>query len=184
VLERALETSMNDNITEQEVLENIETILIAIRRHRTLATELAHLLAAQLGVDVLDFRNRLFHHIQLYDSGKPSSDYLDNAEWCYTFHGGDCRFTHVFTGQEVEVIFGYDNEFGVLDPGFFAFFINTTADLAHLQHLLGDFHLSCKTFDFLQKHGYLTEITMYEQAFYTDIRPQKKKGLVLALEYR
>jgi hypothetical protein len=46
--------------------------------------------------------------------------------WKYRFHGSDCEFVNIKTGQTIEVYLLTQFEFGRLDPYFFIQFIKST----------------------------------------------------------
>jgi hypothetical protein len=121
------------------VVEHAEAICAAARASRATATRLMHALAGVLGVGVGAFADPL---IRLTLGDRDGGDI--DADWAYSFHGMECRFTNRLTGQDVEVELGFGEagvEFGVLDPYSFHRFVLTTPAFAPVAVLFRDaFH--------------------------------------------
>jgi hypothetical protein len=135
-------------IPEAVVLAHAEEFVAAMRLFRRTATDLATRLAARLGVapaGLLEGRPRLhgpgafglFGRVSRWLGWEPSDNRLDR-EWVYYFHGGECCFVNRLTGQKVEVPLRFGDEFGAVDPWFFAIFVRTTPGLAGLRSLFRD----------------------------------------------
>lgn len=95
-------------------------ILDAARDFRRTAGDLASRLAGVLQVPARDLVEHRYR--------KPEGT-LDD-EWAYGFHGLQCRFDHLASGQVVQVEIAFGDEFGVLDAWFLALFINSTPGYA------------------------------------------------------
>jgi hypothetical protein len=179
--------TIKEVISEQDVLASAEGIVAAMRLFRATACELMGRLAQQLGVPLEAFSNRYFrlqyaHSVKLAGrvgecidrSGEelargPFQRLIGRfwpvfeqktAEWEYYFHGGECQFRNVRTGQIVEVCLGFRDEFGVLDPYFFFQFVSTTPALEKVAQLFTDgFHDTLRALEILERHGYLGRIS-------------------------
>lgn len=184
-------------IAEQDVLSNAEEILAAMRLFRATARDLMSRLAQQLKVPLEAFSDRYFrlryaHSVKL--AGK-LAERIDKSgeelrtgpfdrllakilrvfkrkttEWEYGFHGGECQFRNMPTGQILEICLGFQNEFGVLDPYFFFQFISTTPGLEKVAKLFNDgFHDTRRALEILEQHGYLRRISS---------QPDNRTGLI------
>ena len=139
-----------------EILENAPELLESAREFGALATELAHELAAKIGVTPA----------QLTSCGQylPAAQEMEqrgalNPHWNYFFHGFQCGFKHRESGQIVDVEFGFGEEFGVLDPMFWHNFLDTTPRYAHLAQWMALDYADARTmFDVLIETGDLVEI--------------------------
>ena len=129
-------------ISEADVLANADAIVDAAREFRSIATALMTLLA----------RGR-------HPRGSPDRGELGDG-WEYAFHGLECAFRNRVTGQYVDVRLQFGNEFGALDPWFFAGFVRTTPGLEAVARLFrDDFHDAARALDVLRRHGRLREIS-------------------------
>jgi hypothetical protein len=179
--------TIKEVISEQDVLANAEGIVAAMRLFRAKACELMSRLAQQLGVPLEAFSNRYFrlhyaHSVKLAGRVSECTDQSGEelargpfqrlvgkiwhvfehktAEWEYYFHGGECQFRNMRTGQIVQVCLGFQDEFGVLDPYFFFQFVSTTPALEKVARLFTDgFHDTLRTLEILERHGYLGRIS-------------------------
>jgi hypothetical protein len=165
---------MNNDVSEQDVLANIEAILAAIWRYHTTANELAQLLSLQLSVGISEFNNLYFPQITLSQLGHPISGRLEDADWNYFFEAGDCGFTNILNQQRVRFRLGF-SEIGVFNPYHILKFVGSTAYLINVVH----FFENSTTFKILKANSYIIEINPLKQ-----ISDEARKGLVLAPEYR
>ena len=151
-----------DSIHFERVLER-DAILIrapelieSAREFKRLATELSHRLAAKLGIEATVFSEcgrMLPASISREQRGS-----LDD-EWSYCFHGFQCGFRHRQSGQDVDVEFGFRDEFGVLDAAFWLRFLQTTPRYFHLADWLTLGYADAKRMmDVLIDAGLLIEI--------------------------
>lgn len=86
--------------------------------------------------------------------------------WEFWFHGFECSFQNRETREQVEVRLGFLNEFGALDPMFFAFFVRSTPGLEPVALLFKDtYHYPARAMDVLQKHGYLVEVSGHDPVY-------------------
>jgi len=179
--------TIKEVISERDVLANAGEVVAAMRLFRATARELMGRLAQQLGVPLEAFSNRYFrlqyaHSVKLAGRMGECIEQLGEelargpfqrligpirrvferktAEWEYYFHGGECQFRNVRTGQIVEVCLGFRDEFGVLDPYFFFQFVSTTPGLEKVAQLFTDgFHDTLRALEILEQHGHLRRIS-------------------------
>lgn len=93
------------------------------REFTRLATELSHQLAAKIGISATQL-SLCGQYLPLEKEFEQIG--ILNAEWKYFFHGTECGFSHNQSGQHLDVIFGFRDEFGVLGASFWQNFIETT----------------------------------------------------------
>ncbi|MCP4359768.1 MAG: hypothetical protein GY796_17310 [Chloroflexi bacterium] len=149
-------TSDMNNITikkvidKQVVLENADLFLNALENFLNLADALITQLARKLnyspeGVSV-DW---------ILDVEKTSGR-LDN-DWEYMFHGRECRFRNLATGQIVDArLRDFRNELAIPDPYFFAQYVRTTETESPISNLIKDgFHDMSRVIDILVENGFL-----------------------------
>jgi hypothetical protein len=140
-------------ISSKEILSNAPEFVATARLFRVTATYLAQTLSNCLGVKPAD----LIH--------APKTKGRLNREWSYGFHGLECYFKNRKTGQELNVRLDFCDEFGVLDPSFFAQFIKTTpAFFNTARHLKDDFHDTSRVFELLTETGNLRIVTFASAA--------------------
>jgi len=121
------EINVKKLITEEEITAHAAFFEQCAKGYRNLATDLIHVLAAQLN-ESIDPENAM-HTFGKYKRGRQNGK-MD--EWNYFLHGAHCGFKNVRTGQKIEVYLITSLEFGVLDPFFFVDFIKTTASFQPL----------------------------------------------------
>ena len=144
-------------LEREEILSNAAELGESAREFRALATELCGRLAAKIGVSATEL-SRCGQYLPPEKRGAQSGE-LD-ANWKYFFHGFQCAFTHRHSGQNVDVEFGFEDEFGVLDPWFWQHFLQTTPRFASLGRWLAlDFSDAKRVSNVLHETGYLVEIT-------------------------
>lgn len=95
--------------------------------------------------------------------------------WRYFFHGFECGFSNQHSGQHLDIVFGYENKWGVLDAFFFEQFVKSTpahnAVAALFQRSFAD---ACRTLDVLESKGYFIRVPPSSGSF------NQKEGLVVA----
>lgn len=143
-------------IATQDVLANVEAIIAAIQEFRKTAQRLILRLAYSLEVSPDAFANK---HFRLELPKRGMRMYGTFEDWKYAFHGVGCWLENRRTGQTVEVILGYKDEFGVLDAYFLLQFIKTTPGFETLVTLFKhDSHDMFRVFEVLEANGYLKRI--------------------------
>lgn len=152
-------------ITVATVLAHAEEITAAARLYRTTARELMTRVAEKLGVSPQEFRNPLFR----FECSCSVYDGELGTEWCYAFHGFECRLDSRETGQIVDVDLGFD-ELGVLDPFRFAQFVHTTPGLKPVASLFNDCYWDPdRAMQILEAHGYLVRLPWNGREFIGDV---------------
>ncbi len=143
-------------LSQKEVLANADELLESARDFRVLATQLCQQLATLIGISA---RELAAHgQYQLPRNRIEQRGWL-NDEWSYGFHGFQCGFRHRHSGQDVDVEFGFGDEFGVLDAAFWLRFLRTTPRYCELASWLALSYGDAKRMmDVLQGAGYLVEI--------------------------
>jgi hypothetical protein len=135
-------------ISSNEILKHAAEFVAAARLFRETASSLAQSLSSRLGINLKD--------LILAPKAKGRLD----REWSFAFHGLECFFRNRKTGQELEVRLEFGDEFGVLDPLFFARFIRSTSAYFTIGHLLNDdFHDTRRVFKVLTEAGYFRGVT-------------------------
>ncbi len=143
-------------IASLTVSEKADVFVEAAQMFRRVATERVERLASHLGVGTLNISNRDLD--ELVPESERWHGIYDNY-WRYGFHGFECAFTHQNTGQYLDVVLGYGDEFGVLDPYFFTKFLETTAEFKALRRLLHDnYHDARKVMMILEKENRLIRV--------------------------
>jgi hypothetical protein len=133
-------------LDESAVLANLPLFLAAIRDFADTARACCHELAAAHGIAEAALLTRR-HEVEKRGSRV--------GEWNFCFHGLECCFTHLRTGQVVDVRLGFGDEFGVLDPYFLARFIRTTPAHQEVAALLTeDFHDPSQVLEVLLTRGH------------------------------
>lgn len=139
------------DVPQDELVAHAAELAAAAEDYRRTARALMERLAVAVDLPLSAFWERLVR-VEVAQLGR-----LDR-EWLYFFHGHECCFGQQRTGQMVDVPLGYVDEFGVLDPQFFAGFVTTTARWAPLVPLCHDHHSARRAIEVLNDHGYLREI--------------------------
>lgn len=149
-------------ISQSDVLAHADLIVAAAREFRATARALMTRLAGHLGVPLEAFADPLFRMTYEPGAPQPRGDLGDG--WEFWFHGFECRFTNRITGQNVEVKLGYLNEFGVLDPWFFAHYLSSTPGMEVVRALFeDDFHNPARALEVLEQHGHLTRVSGHRE---------------------
>lgn len=116
------EISIAKLITEEEIEANQDFFEQCAKDYRQLAGELMYQWVKHLGL-VLDLESPLKTFNPLKMSGDSNGKMRG---WRYCIHGFHCDFTHLKTGQYIEVPLVWGLEFGDLDPYFFTQYILST----------------------------------------------------------
>jgi hypothetical protein len=147
----------------EDVRANAAALLTALRAYRRASENLARRLARARGVAPGRLREDGWAGprpgIMGWFRRRPQSGRLDR-DWRFTFHGLACAFTGRRTGQVVEVRLCFGEEFGALDPYFFARYVQTTPGLERLVGLLGDdYHGPARVLEVLARDGHLRVVS-------------------------
>jgi hypothetical protein len=138
------------HVDRQVVLAQAEYLGAAARQFRTLAHDLVDRLAEKLNLPIDAFTDKL---IRAQLSEEQQSGALPGG-WRFEFHGFECAFVNESTGQAVDVLLGFPNEFGVLDPYFFYRFLETTPTLKSLALTLDNgYHDAQRALEILEQQG-------------------------------
>ncbi len=143
-------------LPREEILAHAPELIASAREFGAIAGELARELAAQLGLSPA----QLAAHGQ-YQEREPRLEQRGNLnnEWRYCFHGFQCGFIHRHTGQDVDVEFGFGEEFGALDPMFWHRFLQTTPRYQRLARWMMLGYTDAKQmFDVMVEAGHLVAI--------------------------
>lgn len=147
-------------IAEEDVLAEADAIVAAAVQFRRTASGLMDRLSKKLDIPLgafygLEYRP-LLRRGWFRDEWRGRLD----SRWRYAFHGHQCGFRDRATGQDVEVEMGFRDEFGVLDPFFFARFVTTTPGLEGVATLFRDsYHDPLRALLVLERQGRLRRIT-------------------------
>ena len=143
-------------LERQAILDRAPELIETAREFRRLATELSRQLAGKLGIEPTVFSQcgrMLPASFKREQRGNLGDD------WSYCFHGFQCGFRHRQNGQDVDVEFGFRDEFGVLDAAFWLRFLQTTPRYFHLADWLTLGYADAKRMmDVLIDEGLLIEI--------------------------
>jgi hypothetical protein len=138
-------------IEEQVVIENADLFLKVIDQFCATANELITRLAQKLNFPMAEVSKNWIYQLD------PSltKGWLDN-NWEYWFHGHECQFRNVATGQVADVrLKDYGNKLALLDPCFLATFVRTTPEATQVSKLLKDeFHDTARVLKILVEKGY------------------------------
>jgi len=118
----------------QEIIENETEIFECAKAFRQDANNLMYELAkvSTSGLPTTEFVAK-----EIYDH-KYNNKGLFRDDWTYYFHGAECRFDNLKTGQIVELIYITQPEFGFLDGYFFFNYLATTDRFKKLTGVLTD----------------------------------------------
>lgn len=154
-------------VTTEAILDHRDLFLWAIARYDALATTLMHRLSTQLGADVSEFAaSEYWHAYEQTGLLSPVSNGSADDTWHYFFHGSDCMFTNAKTGVTVEARLGFGadcgNHFGILDPGFFQCFLETSAvasdEFVPLVNFLPQWSDALRSLEVLEQQGLLRRV--------------------------
>jgi len=138
------------------ILEKQDEIMAAARAFWVTATELMAALGKAHGIDPAN-RSDLHGLKKRFRDNQQRG--AVNAEWSFWLHGSECQFTHATTGQVVEVVVTYADEFGALDSFFFLQYLQTTPRFQELAAFFeGDRASITKALNLLEDAGQLKRI--------------------------
>jgi hypothetical protein len=156
-------------LAEAAVAEHLDALMDAIGEYRTLANSLMARLAVQHGVGPVErvaypYWGNRSHRGVLQSDDRNYTGGKRVSQWHYFFHGVDCCFTSQVTGQTVEARLGFEGEggpeYGIIDPGFFLQFVNTTERFGPLVVLLRDWWENARiALEVLERRGRLRRVT-------------------------
>ncbi len=139
------------------IIDNKDIIYSCAKSFRRDATRLMEKLSStfSINLETLDGLHQLKHKKSERQRGS-----LD-SEWNYYFHGQDCRFENIKSGQVVEVMLMGKHEFGFLNSFYFYNYIKSTEEFNDLAKLL--FNQSCvsKALDVLAIKGILAKVNSH-----------------------
>ena len=139
-------------IAEQVVLERAEALTGAARQFRRAAWNRMERLALQLESPLEAFSADLTYWRW---AGHKRVGEMEGG-WKYFFHGYACGFGCRRTGQVIEVLLGFEGEFGVLEPWHFFQYLESTRGMEPLARLLGDgYDHTRQALEILTRHGAL-----------------------------
>ena len=147
-------------IAEVDVLAAADAIVSAAAVFQLTATGLMGRLSKKLRIPVQAFYG--LEYRPLLDRGWFGSRWNGRLDlhWRYRFHGRQCGFRQGPRGQEVQVEMGFRDEFGELDPFFFAKFVASTPGQRGVAALFKDnFHDPRRALMILERVGRLKRIT-------------------------
>ena len=139
------------NISTQTILENADLFLATVQNFKKLSNDLMLELAQHLNIPIQKVSSELIY------SGEISErrDVL-GKEWSYFFHGKECRFRNLTTGQIVDMrLDDYENEEAIPDPFFLSQFVHSTPSENHISNLIkDDFNDMNRALKTLKENGY------------------------------
>jgi hypothetical protein len=144
-------------ISDQDIVDHYEFFEQCAKDYgklgKKLITQLAGLLKVEINPDDPDeFRNHLF-------TSKHTTEDFIMGDWRYFPHGYHCQFTHIDTGQQIEVPIHYGTNYGALDPYFFSLFIKSSPAYKPLPtEIYMDFHDGFKILEIMGKMGKFEKI--------------------------
>jgi hypothetical protein len=109
-------------MTSQDIIKNKEIILQCAKAFREDANNLMNELSKdfEFSLDSSElFAPEVYAH-------KQNNKGIFRYEWTYYFHGAECRFDNINTGQIVEMIITTKPEFGFIDGYFFYNYMAST----------------------------------------------------------
>ena len=146
---------ISPSISNEEILQKKFELYECAKAFRQDAHYLMGLMAKTFGINLetLDGLYELKHKQSNKGRGRL------NEIWNYYFHGAECQFENIKTGQVVEAIIVTKPEFGYLDCFFLYNYMVTTDRFKTLAVFFNnDYHNICKAIDLLVFEGLLTKI--------------------------
>ena len=110
-------------LSRDEVMSHAPELMRAAREFTDLANDLCAQLAAKIGVSTTELS---LHGQYLPPEKRMEQIGFLGSNWRYFFHGIECGFEHRQSGQHLDVIFGFRDEFGVVSDWFWTMFIEST----------------------------------------------------------
>ena len=160
-------------LDETTILRHARQVTDAARDFERVAKERGLALAAHLEVDATDMI-ALGRFMRPEFSAERQIGELAGG-WRYFFHGIECGFSNQQSGQRLEIVFGYENQWGVLDASFFEEFVKSTpahhAVAALFQSRFAD---AQRTLEVLEAKGYFVRVSPSPRSF------GQREGLVVA----
>ena len=120
-------------LTRDEIISHADELMRAAREFTDLANDLCAQLAAKVGISTTQ--------LSLCGQYLPPEKRTEQIgfltpDWRYFFHGFECGFEHRQSGQHLDVIFGFRDEFGVIEAWFWQMFIESTPRFSELSNWL------------------------------------------------
>lgn len=147
--------TQHTKLTPKEILDNKAAIVECAQAFRydanRLMKELSEEFNFSLEAEAL-FSKEVYGH-------KYNNKGLLRKEWTYFFHGAECRFDNLNTGQIVELIYITKPEFGFLDGFFFFNYMETTDRFKNLASWFKDYLNVRASMDVLADEGFLVRDT-------------------------
>jgi hypothetical protein len=144
-----------NKLSEQEILNNSTRILAGAKAFRKDANKLMLMLANDFDFSLASTENfppQVFQH-------KRNNKGICSEVWIYYFHGAECRFENLKTGQVIEMIIVTKPEFGFLDGYFFYEYMSTTNKFKDLAEWFQNYGNVWVAIELLANKGILTRIT-------------------------
>ncbi len=137
-------------ISSKIILENADKIMKTIESFRVIANILLKNLTNKFDLPyTIESLEKIDYNINI---GEGKID--DN--WHFYFHGEDCQFTNISTGQKLEV---YYLDYTFIDPYFLLCYIETTPEYEELHKLFqNSFNDFAHALDVLEENGYDSQV--------------------------
>lgn len=132
-------------MTSTDILYNSESILEGAKAFRKDANDIMSGLAKEFKFDINSddtFPFEMYKH-------KANDKGVFNEDWTYYFHGSECRFDNLRSGQIIELISISKPEFGYLDGFYFYNYLSTTDRFKDLALWFGDYSKVWKALEVL-----------------------------------
>ncbi|MBB6461870.1 DUF6896 domain-containing protein [Flammeovirga kamogawensis] len=150
---------LENSITTQYVISNLDGFLQCFIEFDRKAHEMMNLMASIFEIDLNDFAqiNDLKRNKSKNQRGQI------NSSWNYFFHGAECAFENMKTGQYLDVKIIYGREYGVIGNFFLYRFIETSESLkTQFQLLKGKSQNLRKVINVFKEEGYLINRRNYD----------------------
>jgi hypothetical protein len=140
-------------LTEADIIQNQGRIVEAAKSFRQDANSIMQALAKDLNFSLgtNEFPREVYAH-------KYNNKGVFRNDWTYYFHGSECRFDNLQTGQIIELIYITRPEFGFLDGYFFYNYMVTTDKFKALADWFDGYLNVWKAIDLLADKGVLKRI--------------------------
>jgi hypothetical protein len=160
-------------LDETTILRYARQVIDAARDFERVAKERGLALAAHLQVDATDLI-ALGRFMRPEFSAERQIGKLDGG-WRYCFHGYECGFSNQQSGQHLEIVFGYENQWGIINPYFFGQFVKSTPAHHEVAALFQSrFADAQRTLEVLEAKGYFVRVAPSPRSF------SQREGLVVA----
>ena len=150
---------IEDSITTEYVISHFDEFWQCFVEFDKKAHEMMDVMASTFEIDLND-------SAQIWDLKRNKSKNQRgriNKLWNYYFHGAECAFENVKTGQYLDVKIIYGREYGVIDNFFLYRFIETTESLKYQFELLqGKSQNLRKVINVFKQEGYLINRPNYD----------------------